>query len=156
MSAFAGCGKGNQPLPYHATSVVATIKDSFLYAEENRIKFAYPNESYDPDDPDSEEYFLDKSLPSYRVIMITEQELLNDAFDDVPVVDFETKMVLIIIYSAIGSYQTKLKNVEKKNDILEITIKKNQTGMATAPYLVYEVVQLVKLNISDVVVFFTK
>ena len=150
-------------MPYHAgvrgggLRRGGPIKDSFLNKEENRIKMiSYKNEHYDPDDPDSLEYFSDGSLPFYRAIKITEQALLNDAFDDVPVVDFETRMVLIIIFSTFGNYQFGLKDMEQKNDILELTVINRQRGIVTAPELVYLVIQLDKLDISDIVVSFTK
>lgn len=150
---FGGCDSEKKMLPYNeGVSFDATLKDSFLNKEENRINIAY----YDPNDPESEKYFYDGTLPSYRVIMITEQMNLDEVFETVPIIDFETRMTFIIIFSAFGSCRNSLDNIEKKDDILEITIKQEQTGMVTAPYLVDWVLQIDKLNISDIVVAFTE
>ena len=157
MVICGGCDSEKKMLPYNdGVSFDATLKDSFLNKEENRINIAYKNENYDPNDPESEKYFYDGTLPSYRVIMITEQMNLDEVFETVPIIDFETRMTFIIIFSAFGSCRNSLDNIEKKDDILEITIKQEQTGMVTAPYLVDWVLQIDKLNISDIVIAFTE
>ena len=155
---LTGCVSCNlkKNISYNAVSIGGTLKDAFLNKEENRINIAYKNENYNPNTPNSEEYICDLTLPSYRAIIVTEEILLSEAFENAPVIDFETKMLVIILFSMIGSAKSNLEYIEKKDDVLEITIKKKQTGMASEPYLVYKIIQLDKLNIKDCVVFFIK
>lgn len=152
---FASCNH-EKNIAYNAIPIGGRLKESFLNKEENRIKIAYKNENYNPNDPNSEQYVCDLTLPSYRVIIVTESTHLSEIFENAPVIDFETKMLVIILFSMFGSASSKLEYIEKKDDVLEITIKKRQTGMATAPYLVYQNIQLDKLKIRDCIVFFTK
>ncbi len=60
MGLLGGCDENEESIiiyPYHACSIMEPLKDSFLYAEENRINIVYLNEDYDPNDPNSERYF---------------------------------------------------------------------------------------------------
>ena len=118
---LSGCNEERQPLPYNVSGV-DPIKDSFLYAEENRIKVAYQNENYDPDDPNSEKYFYDDTLPSYRVILLKEQSQLEEAFEIVPSIDLEQKMVVVILFSLSDCSKASLENIVLENGILKFVI----------------------------------
>ena len=99
---LSGCSKEPfilYPSYVQVVSIMEPLQDSFLYAEENRISIAYPNEDYDPNDPDSEEYFFDPNLPSSRVVLLTKQAQLEEAFETVPAIDLETTMVFVVFFS---------------------------------------------------------
>lgn len=151
---LSGCNEESLPLPYNASGMVAQIKDSFLYAEENRISVAYRNENYDPEDPNSEKYFYDDSLPSYRVILLKEQSQLEEAFETVPSIDLEQQMVVILLFSQSGSAKATLYDVKVENGSLEIVIKEQFSGMATSPYLVDFTIKMDKMDITDTKVTF--
>ncbi len=102
---LSGCDEDEESIivyPYHACSIMEPLKDSFLYAEENRINIVYLNEDYDPNDPDSEEYFYDPNLPSSRVVLLTKQAQLEEAFETVPAIDLETTMVFVVFFHCRG------------------------------------------------------
>ena len=145
-----GCRKTQEELPYHADLIgwTESLKDDFLYKEENRINIKYKNKEYNPDDPNSKKYFYDSTLPSYRIIPVTEEMLSTEVFESVPDVDLETEMILIVVFSAYGSFSCSLKNIEVKEEVLEITIKMKQRGSA-APQLICWVITLDKLTFSD-------
>ena len=148
---FSGCNKERQPLPYNALGMFAQIKTSFLYAEENRIKVAYRNENYDPDDPNSEKYFYDDTLPPYRVILLKEQSQLEEAFETVSPIDLEQKMVAVILFSLSNCYTFSLDNIVLENGILNfvIEISNNPGGLTTEPDLVDYTVSMDKMEIIE-------
>lgn len=145
-----GCRKRKE-LPYNTIvySAGCGLNEDFLYKEENRIKISYKNKEYNPEDPNSEKYFYDSTLPSYRIIPVTEEMLSTEVFESVPDVDLETKTLLIVIFSAWGSYSCSLVNIELKDCVLEITIRKKQREPITEPQLVYCVLMLDKISFSD-------
>lgn len=153
MGFLGGCDEEadqGKYIPYHAQGVIGgDVKESFLYAEENRISIAYPNENYDPNDPDSEEYFFDPNLPSSRVVLLTEQAQLEEAFETVPVIDLETTMVLVVLFSLSGNSGAGLQDIKVENGVLEVIIKKSQGSMATEPFLRTFVIQMDKMEITD-------
>ena len=146
-----GCHKPQEELPYHADLIgwTESLKGDFLYKEENRINIKYKNKEYNPDDPNSKKNFYDSTLPSYRIIPVTEEMLSTEVFESVPDVDLETKTLLIVIFSAWGSYSCSFENVELKDDVLEITIRKKQWEPITEPQIVCAVIVLDKLSFSD-------
>ena len=144
-----GCRKPQEKLPFKSNfDWEGVIKEEFLYKKENRIKISYKNKNYDPEDPNSEKYFYDSSLPPDRIIPVTEEMLSTDVFESVPDVDLETEMILIVVFSAYGSFSCSLKNIEVKEEVLEITIKMKQRGSAE-PQLICWVITLDKLTFSD-------
>lgn len=154
--ALSGCNEESLPLPYNALGMVAQIKDSFLYAEENRISVAYRNENYDPDDPNSEEYFYDDSLPSYRVILLKEQSQLEEAFEAIPSIDLEQQMVAVILFSLSNCSTFSLENIVVENGVLKfiIKLKNNPGGLSTAPDLVNYTVSMDKVEATEADVTF--
>ena len=160
MGLLSGCDEEadqGKHIPYHAQGVIGgDVKESFLYAEENRISIAYPNENYDPNDPDSEEYFFDPNLPSSRVVLLTEQAQLEEAFEIVPAIDLNTTMVFIVIFSATGNYKIAFENVKVENEVLEVIIKNDNGGIATAPRLMHMAIQMDRMKIIDTKVTFIK
>ena len=97
---LVGCASRNleKDIAHNAISIGGTIKDDFLNKEENRISIAYKNENYNPNDPNSEEYVCDLTLPAYRTIIVTESMLLSEVFEEAPIIDFETKMLVIVLF----------------------------------------------------------
>lgn len=159
MGFLGGCSKEPfilYPSYVQVVSIMEPLQDSFLYAEENRINIVYLNEDYDPNDPNSERYFHDLSLPSYRVILLTEQAQLEEAFETVPVIDLETTMVFIVLFSLSGNSGAGLQDIKVENGVLEITIIKSQGSMATEPYPADIVIQMDKMEITDIKVTFIK
>ena len=153
---FSGCNKERQPLPYNALGMFAQIKTSFLYAEENRIKVAYQNENYDPDDPNSEKYFYDDTLPSYRVILLKEQSQLEEAFEIVPSIDLEQKMVVVILFSLSDCSKASLENIVLENGILKfvIDISNKPGGLTTEPELIDYTFSMDKIETRETDVIF--
>lgn len=157
---LSGCSKEPFILYPSYVQVVSTmepLKDSFLYAEENRLNnISYPNEDYDPNDPDSERYFYDPNLPSSRVVLLTEQAQLEEAFETVPAIDLETTMVLVVLFSLSGNSGAGLQDIKVENSVLEMTIIRSQGSMATEPYPANIVIQMDKMEITDIKVTFIK
>lgn len=152
---LSGCNEESLPLPYNASGMVAQIKDSFLYAEENRISVAYRNENYDPEDPNSEKYFYDDSLPSYRVILLKEQSQLEEAFEAVPSIDLEQQMVAVILFSLSNCSTFSLENIVVENGVLKfIKLTNNPGGLSTAPDLVNYTVSMDKVEATEADVTF--
>ena len=153
MGLLSGCDEEadeGKYIPYHAQGVIGgDVKESFLYAEENRISIAYPNENYDPNDPDSEEYFYDPNLPSSRVVLLTKQAQLEEAFETVPAIDLETTMVFVVFFSLSGNSGAWLQDIKVENDVLEVIIKESQGSMATEPFLRTFVIQMDKMEVID-------
>lgn len=152
MGLLSGCDEDEESIivyPYHACSIMEPLKDSFLYAEENRINIVYLNEDYDPNDPDSEEYFYDPNLPSSRVVLLTKQAQLEEAFETVPAIDLETTMVLVVLFSLSGNSGAGLQDIKVENDVLEVIIKESQGSMATVPFLRTFVIEMDKMEVID-------
>ena len=156
ITVFTGCGEKNKPLPYNSSTLNVTIKDNFLYAEENRINIAYRNENYDPDDPNSQEYLFDETLPSSRVILLTEQSQLEEAFETAPSVDLTQQMVAVILFAGVGSTYAALQDIIVENGVLEIVIEKQVRNMVTEPYLMEFSVRMDKMDITGTKVTFVK
>ena len=142
-SIFSGCGEGSPSLPYNAFPF-GNVKKSFLYAEQNRIKVPYLNENYDPDDPNSEEYFYDDTLPEERVILLTEQSQL------------EEKMVAVILFSLSNCFSVSLENIIFENGVLEFIfdISKQSGGVTTQPELVEWTISMDKMETIETAVVF--
>ncbi len=159
MGFLGGCSKEPfilYPSYVQVVSIMEPLQDSFLYAEENRINIVYLNEDYDPNDPNSERYFHDLSLPSYRVILLTEQAQLEEAFETVPAIDLETTMVFVVFFSLSGNSGAWLQDIKVENDVLEVIIKESQGSMATEPFLRTFVIQMDRMKIIDTKVTFIK
>lgn len=149
---LSGCSKEPfilYPSYVQNVSMMEPLKDSFLYAEENRINIVYPNEDYDPNDPNSERYFYDPNLPSSRVVLLTEQAQLEEAFETVPEIDLDTTMVLVVLFSLSGNSGAGLQDIKVENGVLEVIIKKSQGSMATEPFLRTFVIEMDKMEITD-------
>lgn len=156
---LSGCSKEPfilYPSYVQVVSMMEPLKDSFLYAEENRLNISYPNEDYDPNDPNSERYFYDPNLPSSRVLLLTEQAQLEEAFETVPAIDLETTMVFIVLFSLSGNSGAGLQDIKVENGVLEMTIIRSQGSMATVPYPANIVIQMDKMEITDIKVTFIK
>lgn len=152
MGLLSGCSKEPfilYPSYVQNVSMMEPLKDSFLYAEENRINIVYLNEDYDPNDPNSERYFYDPNLPSSRVVLLTEQAQLEEAFETVPEIDLDTTMVLVVLFSLSGNSGAGLQDIKVENGVLEVIIKKSQGSMATEPFLRTFVIQMDKMEITD-------
>ena len=142
--------------PYHADYIDNSLKKSFLYAKENRIGVAYPNENYDPNNPNSEEYFYfddydgDESLyvPSSRIILLTEQAQLEEAFEEVPVIDLDTKMVIIVLYELFHRGEW-FYNIKIENGVLDVVIARKPGSPVSAPVLGDFVLQIDKTEITE-------
>lgn len=142
--------------PYHVHYIDNSLKTSFLHAKENRISVAYPNENYDPSDPSSEKYFYffdyegDESLyvPSRRIILLAEQTQLEEAFEKIPEIDLETKMVMIILEGSFGGEW--LYDIKIDNGILEAVIAEPpQNGSSIPPVLWKRVLEIDKMEITE-------
>lgn len=176
MGVLGGCNKDNKdeedevrlPVynPYHASYYISSdimdsgpLKKSFLYAEENRINVAYPNENYDPNDldnPDNTEYIFDSTLPSERIILLTEQTQLEEAFEEVPEIDLETQMVIIVLLSRIGITGIWLENIKFENGVLEVIIEGRFNGNGIPPKMRGIVIKLDKMEITETKVTYKK
>lgn len=154
ITVFTGCGEKNEPLPYNASVLNVTIKENLLYEEENRINISYGNEKYDPDDPDSQEYLFDETLPSSRVILLTEQSQLEETFETVPSVDLTQQMVAIILFAGVGSTYAALQEIIVENGVLEIVIKRQFRNMVTEPYLMEFSFRMDRMDITGTKVTF--
>lgn len=167
MGFLGGCNKENEGEedeagwvtynPYHISSVTIspgiittrTLKKSFLYAEENRINISYKNENYDPNDPDSTEYVYDSTLPSERIILLTEQTQLEEAFEEIPEIDLETQMIVIVLFGVIGDTGVGFENIKSDNDVLEVIVTKTSCSFFTLPVLGGIVIKLDKMEITE-------
>lgn len=154
-SIFSGCGEGSPSLPYNAFPF-GNVKKSFLYAEQNRIKVPYLNENYAPDDPNSEEYFYDDTLPEERVILLTEQSQLEEAYDEVPPIDLGQKMVAVILFSLSDCFSASLENIVFENGVLEFIfdISRQPGGVTTQPELVEWTISMDKMEAKETAVVF--
>ena len=135
------------------------FKNEFLFKEENRINIAYPKEIYYPSDSDSERYFMDDTLPNYRVIFIKDQATADEAFIDqatadkhflkIPKVDFEKEMIAVILFSVSGNYTVSLRQFFIENGVLSIVIKNDTKDIWTEPILEAIVVVFNKTEITE-------
>ena len=135
------------------------LKNEFLFKEENRINIAYRKEIYYPSDSDSEWYFMDDTLPNYRVIFIKDQETADEAFVDqatadkhflkIPTVDFEKEMIAVILLSVSGNYRVSLRQFFIENGVLSIVIKNDTKDIWTEPILEAIVVVFNKTEITE-------
>ena len=155
MGVLGGCNKDEdiwpfpKDNPYHAGSINNSIKKSFLYAEENRINISYKNENYDPNDPDSTEYVCDGTLPSGRIILLTEQAQLEEAFEEAPAIELDTKMVMIVLFPVFEEGEW-FYNIKFENGILEVIIASEFNKNCTMPILGEYVLQLDKIDESEI------
>lgn len=163
IALLSGCNKDEEDMrfslynPYHIKFVDNSLKKSYLHAKENRIGAAYPNENYDPNDPNSEEYFYfddydeDESLyvPSSRIILLTEQAHLEEAFEEVPVIDLDTKMVIIVLFPVFEEGEW-FYNIKFENGILEVIIASEFNKNCIRPILGEYVLQLDKIDESEI------
>jgi len=138
------------------------FKNEFLFKEENRINIAYPKEIYYPSDSDSERYFMDDTLPNYRVIFIKDQATADEAFVDqatadkhflkIPTVDFEKEMIAVILFSVIGNYSISLRQFVIENNTLSIVIEKITHSGSSMPILeaivvVFDITEITETNV---------
>ena len=149
---FAGC-KNNEhenDWSFNATEIGGTLKKSYLFKEENRLGFAYQKKDYYPDDINNNEpYVYGTGMPMTRAIFIKDQESFDEAFEnDDRIIDFETKMVVAVLYTAYGSFKCWIEDIKFENEVLEIIIKKKQIGSAE-PRLVYEIILMEKAEINN-------
>lgn len=146
-----GCGK---PIQYNATIIGGTFKESFL-KENMTLGAYYENENYDPTDENSHEYLLDETSPRNRTFVVTEQSQLDEMFEvfQFPI-DFETKMLIIYIYTDCYLRAQILESVRLEEDTLKIEfkIKPGKWGYADArqPYQRTLVVELDRLDVETV------
>ena len=80
---------------------------------------------------------------------MTEQAQLEEAFEIVPAIDLNTTMVFIVIFSATGNYKIAFENVKVENEVLEVIIKNDNGGIATAPRLMHMAIQMDRMEITD-------
>lgn len=161
MGVLVGCNKDEEDLrfsvynPYHIKFIDNSLKKSYLHAKENRIGVAYPNENFDPSDPNSQEfidfddYDVNDPLPTSRIILLTEQTQLEEAFEETPEIDLETKMVMIVLFPCFGRGEW-FYNVKFENGILETIIADNSEGPTVQPILGEYVLQLDKIDESEI------
>lgn len=159
---LGGCNKDEEDKrfslynPYHIKFIDNSLKKSYLHAKENRIGVAYPNENYDPNDPNSEKYFYfddydgDESLyvPSSRIILLTKQEQLEEAFEEVPEIDLDTKMVIIVLYELFYRGEW-FYNIKIENGVLDVVIARKPGSPVSAPVLGDFVLHIDKTEINE-------
>ena len=151
---FAGCSE-EKDWPFNATEIGGTLKKSYLFKEENRLNVCYFKKDYYPNDTNNNErYIYDETKPSTRTIFIKDQITFEEAFEnDDRVIDFETQMVMVVLYTAYGSFKCWIEDIKFENEVLEIIIKKKQIGSAE-PRLVYEIILMEKAEINNTKVTF--
>ena len=151
MCILNGCGKG---IHYNATIIGGTFKESFL-KENMTLGAYYENENYDPMDPNGNEYLKDNTSPQNRTFVVTEQSQLDEMFEvfQFPI-DFETKMLIVYIYTDCYLRAQMLESVRMEEDTLKIEfkIKPGKWGYndARQPYQRTLVVELDRLDVETV------
>lgn len=160
MGFLGGCNKDEDMRytiynPYHVVLIDNSLQKSFLYARENRIGAAYPNENYDRSDPNSQEfidfddYDVYDPLPSSRIILLTEQAQLEEAFEEAPAIELDTKMVMIVLFPVFEEGEW-FYNIKFENGILEVIIASEFNKNCTMPILGEYVLQLDKIDESEI------
>lgn len=153
---FVGCKESKMPIPFNARSLWVNVKDEFLFRDENRVRNIVYNVEF-PDLFEEDSYYhpiiADDSYPIYRTIIIKDQSQADEIFEDLGMFDFETKMIVIIIYSQCETYKISLSNVEKIDDNLLVTID-IRSKWQTIPRLVVSTICLDKIDINAVSVDF--
>jgi len=114
--------------PYHVYFLDAILKESFIFAEENRIDLEYFNVNYDPRDSESKRFTYGKSLPNDRVILLQTEDDLKRAFKTIPDIDSNTVV---------------------EDNVLKVTISIDYGHMVTEPMLYYFVREMDKMDIRD-------
>lgn len=135
--------------PYHMYFLNAVLKESFIFAEENRIDLGYFNVNYDPRDSESKRFTYGKSLPNDRVILLQTEDDLKRAFKTIPDIDMEQKMVFIVFTQVYGNYTIGLSNTVVEDNVLKVTISIDYGHMVTEPMLYYFVREMDKMDIRD-------
>ena len=99
------------------------VKESFLF--ENKIKGAvYKNPDFNEGDPDSEEFIWNEEGSRKLYFIIEDEKTYNEIFtDEAPSVDFEKKMVVLLIYYDINPNLTHyIKSIKLKNNELSVSL----------------------------------
>ena len=148
---FAGCSE-EKDWPFNATEIGGTLKKSYLFKEENRLNVCYFKKYYYPDDiNNNEKYILDESKPSTRVIFIKDQMSFEEAFEnDDRVIDFETQMVMVVLFGTFVNYRFWIEDIKFENEVLDVVIGYESYGQGMLPQLVCRIVLMDKAEISNV------
>ena len=134
------------PLPYNATFVHENLKESFLYAEENRIDIPYENKDFDINDPESKMYTWDTTLPSYRAFVFTTESELDQAFDAIPDIDLNEKMLVVVLLCGDGFIVSEIK---VENNVLNLKIMNSQSYITREIKLLKLLIEMDKKEIID-------
>ena len=106
------------------------VKESFLF--ENKIKGAvYKNPYYDPEnsiydpfDPENGEYIWNEEGPRTLYFIIEDEKTYSEIFtDEAPSIDFEKKMVILLIYWDCEPNLTHyIRSIKLKNNELSVSL----------------------------------
>lgn len=136
--------------PYHVYFLDAILKESFIFAEENRIDLEYFNVNYDPRDSESKKFTHGKSLPKERVILLQTEDDLKRAFKTIPDIDMEQKMIVIVFFIGDG-YSTE---AYIENNVLKISIEKLYSNVSVLPDLLNNTWVMDKIELANIELIF--
>ncbi len=129
------------------------VKESFLF--ENKIKGAvYKNPNFNEGDPDDEEFIWNEEGPSKLYFIIEDEKTYSEIFtDEAPSVDFEKKMVILLIYWDMNPNLTHyIRSIKLKNNELSVSLSSTisfRTG-STWPYPRCTTLTMNKAEITNV------
>lgn len=151
LNIFVACKpKAIKENPYHVYFLDAVLKESFIFAEENRINLGYFNVNYEPRDSESKELTHDKSLPKDRVILLQTEDDLKRAFKTIPDIDMEQKMIVIVFFIGDG-YSTE---AYIENNVLKISIEKLYSNVSVLPDLLNNTWVMDKIELANIELIF--
>lgn len=134
------------PLPYNARVSYGNLKESFLYTEENRIDIPYENKDFDINDPESKMYTWDTTLPSYRAFVFTTESKLEQAFDAIPDIDLNEKMLVVVL---LGGSSAGVREIKVENNVLILKIMNSQRYITREIELLKLLIEMDKKEIVD-------
>lgn len=136
------------------------VKKTFLF--ENKIKGVYyknpyydpQNSIYDPNDTENGEYIWNENGPSKLYFIIKDEKTYSEIFtDEAPSVDFEKKMVILLIYWDMNPNLTHyIRSIKLKNNELSVSLSSTisfGTG-STSPYPRCTTLTMKKTEITNV------
>ncbi len=158
LGVFSGC---EHEIPYNAEllgsgMVYEVIPEGVFFTDsfwENNMTLGamYKNDNWDPEDPDSEKYLFDETSPKDRLHIVTDQDMYDSIFRNYRQVDFENSMIIVYLFTSIGSGIAELTNVKLENEVLTIEYTRiNKNNSAVAPHRRYMAIQIDKVEFESV------
>lgn len=159
-------GCGDRALPFHAEIIGnGTVSDWAIVPQ----SLGYFTDSFWKDNTiggveylieTSEEVFYDDVSPTYRLHIVTDQELYDSIFIEAREIDFENTMLLVYMCGTINNRLSVINSIKYQDKILSVnfTQEKGKPGYkdTCAPKRRFLVLKMDKLDIEEVVFVETK